>query len=84
MSKQISTFVSHISLRFNSVANTLFIQIHCPVVRPEMIVISDYGQTTINFGSASIGQQISRTVLIQNISNKPIQVSYNQSIEYLY
>lgn len=56
-------------------ANTLFIQIHCPVVRPEMIVVSDYGQTTIDFGSASIGQRILRTVLIQNIANKPIQVS---------
>ncbi|CAF0828693.1 unnamed protein product [Rotaria sp. Silwood1] len=56
------------------VANTLFIQIHCPIVRPEMIVISDYGQTTIDFGSASIGQELSRTILIQNISNKSIQL----------
>jgi hypothetical protein len=41
-----------------------------------MIVVSDYGQTMIDFGSASIGQELSRTVLIQNISNKAIQVSY--------
>ena len=41
-----------------------------------MIVVSDYGQTLIDFGSASIGQELSRTILIQNISNKPIQVNY--------
>jgi hypothetical protein len=40
-----------------------------------MIVVSDYGQTTIDFGSASIGQELSHTVIIQNISNKTIQVS---------
>ncbi len=56
-------------------ANTLFIQVHCPMVRPEMIVVSDYGQATIDFGSASIGQELLRTVLLQNISNKTIQVS---------
>ncbi|CAF3926048.1 unnamed protein product [Adineta steineri] len=56
------------------VANTLFLQVHCPIVRPELIVISDYGQTTIDFGSASIGQELSRTVLIQNITNKTIQL----------
>ncbi len=55
-------------------ANTLFIQVHCPMVRPEIIVVSDYGQTMIDFGSASIGQELSRTVMIQNISNKTIQV----------
>ncbi|CAF3515844.1 unnamed protein product [Rotaria socialis] len=56
------------------VANTLFVQIHCPIVRPEFIVISDYGQTTIDFGSASVGQELSRTILIQNISNKTIEL----------
>lgn len=60
--------------RCSSVANTLFIQIHCPVVRPEMIVVSDFGRTMIDFGSASIGQELSRSVLVQNISSKPIQV----------
>ncbi|CAF4577100.1 unnamed protein product, partial [Rotaria sp. Silwood2] len=29
---------------------------------------------TIDFGSASIGQELSRTILIQNISNKSIQL----------
>lgn len=61
----------------NSVANTLFIQVHCPIVRPEMIVVSDYGQTMIDFGSASIGQELSRTIIIQNISNKTIQVNFD-------
>ncbi|CAF0802559.1 unnamed protein product [Adineta ricciae] len=56
------------------VANTLFLQVHCPIVKPELIVISDYGQTTIDFGSASVGQELSRTVLVQNITDKPIQL----------
>ena len=59
----------------NSVANTLFLQVHCPIVKPELIVISDYGHTTIDFGSASVGQELSRTVLVQNITDKPIQVN---------
>lgn len=65
----------------NSVANTLFLQVHCPIVRPELIVISDYGQTTIDFGSASLGQELSRTVLVQNITKKTIQV--NDTVERL-
>jgi hypothetical protein len=66
------------------VANTLFIQIHCPMVRPEIIVVSDYGQTMIDFGSASIGQELLRTVIIQNICNKTIQVSLICCIRYFY
>ena len=56
--------------------HTLLSKFIVQLVSPEMIVVSDYGQTLIDFGSASIGQELSRTILIQNISNKPIQVCY--------
>jgi len=64
------------------VANTLFLQLHCPIVRPEMIVVSDYGQTTIDFGSASIGQELLRSIIVQNISNKTIQVQRNDDSNF--
>lgn len=63
-------------------ANTLFLQLHCPIVRPEMIVVSDYGQTTIDFGSASIGQELLRSIIVQNISNKTIQVQRNDDSNF--
>ena len=47
-----------------------------------MIVVSDYGQTTVDFGSASVGQELSRTILVQNISQKSIQVSKGEDPSY--
>ena len=60
----------------------MFLQLHCPIVRPEMIVVSDYGQTTIDFGSASIGQELLRSIIVQNISNKTIQVQRNDDSNF--
>jgi len=47
-----------------------------------MIVVSDYGQTTIDFGSASIGQELLRSIIVQNISNKTIQVQRNDDSNF--
>ena len=55
-----------------SVFNTLYLEVHCPAVRPKAIVISDSGSTTINFGQVAIGQSLIRPVTLQNITDDDI------------
>ncbi|XP_078615785.1 cilia- and flagella-associated protein 74-like [Branchiostoma floridae x Branchiostoma japonicum] len=50
--------------------NTLYMEIHCPSVRPSLIVISNHGRTTTDFGEVSIGQSVVKSITIQNISDK--------------
>ncbi|XP_078697450.1 cilia- and flagella-associated protein 74-like [Branchiostoma floridae x Branchiostoma belcheri] len=50
--------------------NTLYLEIHCPSVRPSLIVISNHGRTTTDFGEVSIGQSVVKSITIQNISDK--------------
>ena len=61
---------------FYSVHNTLYLELHCPAVRPDLVVISDSGRSTLDFGQCSIGQTLSKQVTIQNISPKTIDVSF--------
>lgn len=58
-----------------SIHNTLYLEVHCPVVKPDLVVISDNGKTMIDFGEMSIGQSTTRTITFQNISDHTVQVS---------
>ena len=58
-----------------SIHNTLYLEVHCPAVRPQLAVISDSGKTELDFGPVSIGQSVIKSLTIQNISEKPIDVS---------
>eukprot|EP00058_Branchiostoma_floridae_P005620 XP_002591108.1 hypothetical protein BRAFLDRAFT_288673 [Branchiostoma floridae] len=60
--------------------NTLYLEIHCPSVRPSLIVISNHGRTTTDFGEVSIGQSVVKSITIQNISDKTQDVSFSSSI----
>ncbi|KAK7093572.1 cilia- and flagella-associated protein 74-like [Littorina saxatilis] len=57
-----------------SIHNTLYLEVHCPVVKPELVVISDNGNNTIHFGEVSIGQHSSRSITLQNISEKAVEL----------
>ena len=57
-----------------SIHNTLYLEVHCPVVKPELVVISDNGSTVVDFGDVSIGQHTSRSITIQNISDRTVEV----------
>ena len=57
-----------------SIHNTLYLEVHCPTVKPPLVVISDHGKTTTDFGEVSIGQNIIKSITIQNISRKTIEV----------
>lgn len=60
---------------FFSVHNTLYLEVHCPVVKPTLVVISDNGKSTLDYGEVSLGQNIIKSVTIQNISNKTVEVN---------
>ena len=57
-----------------SIHNTVYLEVHCPVVKPELVVISDNGSTVVDFGDVSIGQHTSRSITIQNISERTVEV----------
>ncbi|ELU13530.1 hypothetical protein CAPTEDRAFT_225037, partial [Capitella teleta] len=56
-----------------SVHNTLFLEVHCPAIRPKLVVISDNGRASTDFGEVSIGQNFIRTITIQNISSGSLE-----------
>ncbi|KAL4221191.1 hypothetical protein ACF0H5_019455 [Mactra antiquata] len=58
-----------------SISNTLYVEIHCPTVKPPLVVISDSGRSTTDFGEVSLGQNIFKSITIQNISNKTLELT---------
>ena len=62
---------------FFSAANTLYLEVHCPAIKPPVVVISNYGHRALDFGPISIGQNAVKPFSIQNISDQPIEVSIN-------
>ncbi|KAI5101538.1 cilia- and flagella-associated protein 74 isoform X1 [Silurus meridionalis] len=51
--------------------NTLYLELHCPAVRPMLMVISEHhGETTINFNQVAIGQKVLKKVTVQNIGSE--------------
>ncbi|XP_070561828.1 cilia- and flagella-associated protein 74-like isoform X2 [Ptychodera flava] len=57
-----------------SVHNTLYLEVHCPTVKPSVVVISNHGRTTTDFGEVSIGQNIIKSITIQNISDQQLDL----------
>ncbi|KAL3862108.1 hypothetical protein ACJMK2_008101 [Sinanodonta woodiana] len=57
-----------------SIHNTLYLEVHCPIVKPPVVVISDHGRTTLNFSDISLGQNIIKSITIQNISDKIVEL----------
>ena len=57
-----------------SIHNTLYLDVICPSVKPEMILLS--GSTNIDFGSISIDHKCIRKIGIKNISNETIDVKF--------
>ena len=64
-----------------SIHNTLYLEVHCPAVKPELVVISDNGRQVTDYGDVSIGQSVTKSITIQNISNKTIDVSFQSMVK---
>lgn len=39
-----------------SVHNTVYLEVHCPAVRPHMVVVSDCGRSIVDFVNVSLGK----------------------------
>ncbi|KAF5907241.1 cilia- and flagella-associated protein 74 isoform X1, partial [Clarias magur] len=55
--------------------NTLYLELHCPAVRPMLMVISDCGETTINFNQVALGQKVLKKVTVQNICSEFVMLT---------
>ncbi|KAG7472773.1 hypothetical protein MATL_G00112620 [Megalops atlanticus] len=55
--------------------NTLYLELHCPAVRPALVVISNNGHTTLNFHQVAVGQKVIQKVTVQNISQESLVLS---------
>ncbi|XP_023649466.2 cilia- and flagella-associated protein 74 isoform X1 [Paramormyrops kingsleyae] len=55
--------------------NPLHLELHCPAVRPCLVVISNNGQTTLNFHRVETGQKVVQQVTVQNISQETLELS---------
>lgn len=53
---------------------TLFLEIHYQTCLPELIILTDEGANVIDFGNVLIGQSFIKTVTIQNISSRDVEV----------
>jgi hypothetical protein len=58
-----------------SIHNTLYLDVICPSVKPELIRVDDEGEKRLDFGKISVGQRVVRKVDIKNISQEKIDVS---------
>lgn len=45
---------------FFSAHNTMYLEVHCPAVRPHVVVVSDCGRTVVDFENVSLGKIYSR------------------------
>uniref|UniRef100_A0A8B9PLI2 Cilia and flagella associated protein 74 n=1 Tax=Apteryx owenii TaxID=8824 RepID=A0A8B9PLI2_APTOW len=57
--------------------NTLYLELHCPAVAPSVLVTSDNGKNTVNFGDVAIGHRRIKQITIQNISPEQLELGFS-------
>ncbi|XP_067167291.1 cilia- and flagella-associated protein 74 isoform X3 [Apteryx mantelli] len=57
--------------------NTLYLELHCPAVAPSVVVTSDNGKNTVNFGDVAIGHRRIKQITIQNISPEQLELGFS-------
>lgn len=71
-----------LNLKFNilpfhcSIQNTVFLEVECPTIKPPVIILSDSGQNNIDFGDVCVGRSTKRVLLIQNVTDERVDVSF--------
>ncbi|KAM6976790.1 cilia- and flagella-associated protein 74 [Aplochiton taeniatus] len=54
--------------------NTLYLELHCPAVRPPLVVTSNNAQNTIDFKQVAVDQKVVRKITLQNISKESLDL----------
>ncbi|XP_075376617.1 cilia- and flagella-associated protein 74 isoform X3 [Mycteria americana] len=57
--------------------NTLYLELHCPAVAPSVVVTSDNGKNTVNFGDVAVGHRMIKRITIQNISPEKLELGFS-------
>ncbi|XP_074465732.1 cilia- and flagella-associated protein 74 isoform X1 [Larus michahellis] len=57
--------------------NTLYLELHCPAVAPAVVVASDNGKNTVDFGDVAIGHRMMKRITIQNISPEKLELRFS-------
>ncbi|XP_056102909.1 cilia- and flagella-associated protein 74 [Rhinichthys klamathensis goyatoka] len=52
---------------------TLYLELHCPAVRPALLLVSD--RHTLHFSQVAVGQKVLKKVIIQNISSEFVKLT---------
>uniref|UniRef100_A0A4W4DUM2 Abnormal spindle-like microcephaly-associated protein ASH domain-containing protein n=1 Tax=Electrophorus electricus TaxID=8005 RepID=A0A4W4DUM2_ELEEL len=55
---------SEVPTLLSSPYNTLYLELHCPAIRPKLVVISDSGRTTVNFSQVAVGNALLKSSLL--------------------
>ncbi|XP_039610977.1 cilia- and flagella-associated protein 74 [Polypterus senegalus] len=62
------------SIQYSS-SNTLYMEVRCPAVKPPLIVISNQGRNSLNFGDVATGHTLKKRIRVQNISHETVELS---------
>uniref|UniRef100_A0A8C8EAL6 Cilia and flagella associated protein 74 n=1 Tax=Otus sunia TaxID=257818 RepID=A0A8C8EAL6_9STRI len=57
--------------------NTLYVELHCPAVAPSLVVTSDNGENTVNFGDVAVGHRMIKRITVQNISPEKMELRFS-------
>ncbi|XP_061306427.1 cilia- and flagella-associated protein 74 isoform X2 [Pezoporus flaviventris] len=57
--------------------NTLYLELHCPAVAPSVVVTSNNGTNTVDFGDVAVGHRMMKQLTIQNISPKKLELGFS-------
>ncbi|KAM6241195.1 cilia- and flagella-associated protein 74 isoform 2-T2 [Porphyrio hochstetteri] len=57
--------------------NTLYLELHCPAVAPSVVVTSDHGKNTVNFGGVAVGHRVMKQITLQNISPEKLELGFS-------
>ncbi|XP_009323419.1 PREDICTED: uncharacterized protein CFAP74 [Pygoscelis adeliae] len=57
--------------------NTLYLELHCPAVAPSVVVTSDNGKNTVNFGDVAVGHRMIKRITIQNVSPETLDPAFS-------
>ncbi|XP_010014079.1 PREDICTED: uncharacterized protein CFAP74, partial [Nestor notabilis] len=57
--------------------NTLYLELHCPAVAPSVVVTSNNGKNTVDFGDVAVGHRMMKRLTIQNITPEKLELGFS-------